>query len=93
MEYIKRNLVLKMLAVRETPSGKPHIFSIKFCDKKGNVRFFPQAISCGAGRMNEWENRMRGIQPCCSKGNPDTAHPYPVSIDRLIEFNGARVIL
>jgi hypothetical protein len=92
MSTIKRNLVLKMMAVRETPNGNPYVFSIKFCDKQGKIRFFPQAIACGAGKMNGYENRMRGVQPCCAKGNPD-GHPYPVSIDRIREFNGMEVII
>lgn len=92
METIKRNLVLKLLAIRETPAGKPHIFSIKFCDKKGKIRFFPHAIATGTGRMDPHENRMRGVQPCCASGNPE-GHPYPVSIDRIKEFNQMRVKL
>ena len=92
MGTIKRNLVLKMLAVREKPDGTPHIFSIKFADKKGKLRFFPQAIASGAGRMNEWDNRMRGVQPCCAHGTPE-GHVYPVSIDRIVEFNGMTVVL
>lgn len=31
--------MLKLLSVRELPNGKPHIFSIKFCDKNGKIRF------------------------------------------------------
>lgn len=85
-------MVLKLLSVRETPDGKPHIFSIKFCDKKGTLRFFPSAISCGAGKMDNYENRMRGVQPCCAQGNPE-GHVYPVGIDRIVEFNGMRVVL
>ncbi len=92
MGTIKRNMMLKLLAVRELPGGKPHIFSVKFCDKKGVIRFFPTAISCGAGKMDNYENRMRGIQPCCASGNPE-GHVYPVSIDRIIEFNNMKVVL
>lgn len=92
MKTIKRNLMMKMLTIRDLPNGKPHIFSVKFCDKKGKIRFFPHAISCGAGKMDNKENRMRGVQPCCPSGNPE-GHPYPVSIDRFIEFNGMRVVL
>lgn len=92
MKTIKRNLVLKLLSIREMPDGKPHIFAVKFCDKKGFIRFFPNAVSCGAGRMDNYQNRMRGIQPCCPSGHPE-GHPYPVSIDRLIEFNNMQVIL
>lgn len=92
MNTIKRNLMLKLLSVRETPDGKPHIFSVKFCDKEGKIRFFPTAISCGAGKMNNYVNRMRGVQPCCAQGNPE-GHPYPVSIDRFLEFNNMKVVL
>lgn len=92
METIKRNLMLKLLSIRETPDGKPHIFSVKFWDKNGVIRFFPSAVSCGAGKMDNYRNRMRGVQPCCASGNPE-GHPYPVSIDRFFEFNGMRVVL
>ena len=77
MKTIKRNLALKLIGVKETPDGKKHIYSIKFADKQGVIRFFPQAFSTGAGKMDNFHNRMRGIQPCCSAGNPD-GHIYPV---------------
>lgn len=74
-------------------TGKKHIYSIKFADKQGVViRFFPQAYTTGSGRGNDYVNRMRGVQPCCLQGNPE-GHIYPVSIDRIFEFNGMKVKL
>ena len=92
MKNIKRNLMLKMLSIRELPNGKPHIFSIKFVERSGKLRFLPQAISCGAGRMNIYENRMRSVQSCCSSGNPE-GHVYQVKIDRFFYLYTMSVIL
>ena len=91
-KIIKRNLVLELMAIRETPDGKKHLYSIKFADKQGVIRFFPQAYTTGSGRGNDYVNRMRGVQPCCLQGNPE-GHIYPVSIDRIFEFNGMKVKL
>lgn len=84
--------MLEIMSIRETPSGTKNIFSIKFVDKKGVLRFFPNAIATGAGKMDNYEYRLRGIQPTCPSGNPE-GHVYPVGIDRIVEFNGMRVIL
>lgn len=92
MKTIKRNLALLEMSIRELPDGKKNIFSIKFCDKKGKLRFFPHAISCGAGRMDNQEHRIRGVQPCCHSGNPQ-GHVYPIGIDRILEFNQMKVVL
>ena len=68
------------------------IFSIKFVTKEGKLLFFPQAYSCGAGRMDMSKERMRGIQPCDCKGNPEM-HIYPVNINSIVGYNGRKVVL
>lgn len=89
---MKRHEVLKELDIKETPGGKPVVFSIKFRTKKsGELIFMPQAISCGL-RMDMKANRMRGVVPVDDKCNR-TGHPTPVSIDRIVEFNGNKVYL
>lgn len=92
MKTIKRNLALLEMSIRELPDGKKNIFSIKFCDKKGILRFFPYAISSGAGRMDNKEHRVRGVRPCSPSGIPQ-GHVYPVGIDRIQAFNQMKVIL
>ena len=47
----------------------------------------PQAICCGLN-MNMKENRMRDVIPA-----DGSSHPTPVSIDRIVEFNGKKVYL
>lgn len=91
METIRRNQVLDELDIRTLPDGRKRIFSIKFVTKEGKLIFLPQAYACGAGKMNNKQFRMRGIQPCDCKGNPEY-HPYPVCIDNILQYNGKKVV-
>lgn len=88
---IRRNMVLKEMDIRWLPNGNRNIFSIKFVDKKGKLRFIPQAYMRGL-RYNVKDTRQRGIQPCDCKGNAE-GHVYPIGIDRIIMYNGMEVIL
>lgn len=89
---IRRNLVLADMDIRTDCMGKRRIFSMKFVSKEGKVYFFPQAYACGAGKMNNKEYQLRGVQPCDCKGIPE-GHPYPVDIDLILEYNKQKVIL
>lgn len=91
METILRNDMLQELDIRTTLDGRKRIFSIKFVTVEGKLVFFPQAYACGAGRMNNKAYRVRGIQPCDCKGNPEL-HVYPVNINSIIAYNGKRVV-
>jgi len=92
-EPITRQQMLQMLDIRRTPEGKPIVYSAKFVEASGKLRFFPQCIVCGAGRMNMKQQRVRGLQPCDCKGTPDPGtHVYPVRIDNILEFNGHKVV-
>ena len=90
-EPITRKQMLKMLDIRRTPEGRPIVYSAKFVEASGKLRFFPQCIVCGAGRMNMKQQRVRGLQPCDCKGQPE-GHVYPVRIDNILEFNGHKVV-
>lgn len=92
MESIRRNLVLADMDVRTDGKGKRRIFSIKFVSGDGKLYFFPQAYACGAGKMNNKEFQLRGVQPCDCRGNAE-GHPYPVNIDRIVEYNKMKVVL
>lgn len=92
MELITRKQVLDELDIRFLPDGRRRIFAIKFVTKEGKLLFFPQAYSCGAGRMDMSAERMRGIQPCDCKGNPEM-HIYPVNINSIVGYNGRKVVL
>ena len=91
MDTITRNQVLDELDIRTLPDGRKRIFSIKFVTAEGKLVFFPQAYACGAGRMNNKQYRVRGIQPCDCKGIPEL-HVYPMRIDNIITYNGKRVV-
>ena len=88
---MKRHEVLSALDFKETPDGKPVVFSIKFRTKKGECIFMPAAIACGL-KMDMKKNRMRGVQPVGRDLQP-VSHPTPMSIDRIIEFNGVNVYM
>lgn len=90
MDKITRQEVLDDLDIRTKPDGRKRIFSMKFIDKSGKIRFVPQAFSCGAGRMNMKLFRVRGIHPCDCKGNPE-GHIVPVEIYSIIQYNGKEV--
>ena len=83
--------MLNELDIRTNPNGSRRIFSIKFVTKEGKLIFVPQAYACGAGKMNNKQYRVRGIQPCDCKGNPES-HVYPVGIFNIIQYNSMRVV-
>lgn len=89
IETIRRNLVLKEIEAKETPDGKPIYFAIKFVKKDGELVFVPRAEPAGL-KVDQWKNRMRGIQPVDALGNP-SGHVTPVHIDSIVEFNGKKV--
>jgi len=90
-KLIRRNLALKEYDIKETPQGRQTIFSIKFIKNDGEIVFVPPAVACGLS-CNLKKNRLRGVMPVDQDGNR-TGHPYPVSIDAIIEWNGNKIIL
>lgn len=90
-DKIYRRIMLDVMDVRRKPDGKVAIHSIKFVDKSGKLRFFPQCFVCGAGRMDNKRYRVRGVQPCDCKGNAE-GHVYPVNIYSIVWFDKKEVI-
>jgi len=90
-EKIRRNLMLREYDVKETPSGKQTIFSIKFIKKNGEIVFMPRAVACGL-TANMSKNSIRGVVPIDKHGNK-MSHNTSVSNDAIIEWNGMEVIL
>ena len=88
---MKRHEVLKAINYKEDGHGKPVVFAIKFRTKKGELIFIPKGIACGV-KGNMSANRLRGVQPVDDRGEY-TGHPTPVSIDRIVEFNGKKVYM
>lgn len=88
---IRRNMMLKELDIRWLPNGQRNIFSIKYVDKSGKLRYIPQAYARGLP-YNLKDARQRGIQPCDCKGNAE-GHVYPAGIDVIVMFNGMEVML
>lgn len=91
MYGMKRHEVLRQLDIKETVDGKAVPFSVKFRSKGGELIFIPAGVACGL-RMDMRKNRMRGVQPV-GKDLVPVGHPTPMSIDRIVEFNGKRVYL
>ena len=90
-DSIRRNLVLKEYDIKESPSGKQSVFSIRFVKKNGELVFIPLAVACGLN-MNMKANRMRGVLPVDRTGD-SIGHPTPVNIDAIVEWNHKKVIL
>ncbi|NQU51641.1 MAG: hypothetical protein HQ522_03785 [Bacteroidetes bacterium] len=88
---IRRNLMLREFDIKETPDGNQVVFSIKFVKNDGEIVFVPAAVACGL-TCNLKKNRLRGVMPVDEKGNR-VGHPYPVSIDGILEWNGKKIIL
>lgn len=84
---ITRRQMLQQMDIRQTPDGRPIVYSVKFVEASGKLRYLPQCTICGAGRMNVKQHRVRGLQPCDCKGAPE-GHVYPVRIDNILNFNG-----
>jgi len=83
--------MLREFDIKETPDGNQVVFSIKFVKNDGEIVFVPAAVACGL-TCNLKKNRLRGVMPVDEKGNR-VGHPYPVSIDGILEWNGKKIIL
>jgi len=90
-DTIRRNLALRDYDIKETPSGQPATFSIRFVKKNGELVIIPRAVAAGLP-FNAAENRMRGVKPVDSKNN-QSGHIVAVDIDAITEWNGKRVVL
>lgn len=84
---IPARVMLADMDVRYDRYGKRRTFSLKFVSLAGKLYYLPNAYAQGAGKMNNKEYRMRGIQPCCPSGNPE-GHAYAVKITNILEYNG-----
>jgi len=84
-------MVLKEIDIRWLPNGKRNIFSIKFVDKAGRLRYFHRVFACGLA-CDMKANRFRAIQPCNQDGEA-IGHVHPVNIDLFIMYNNLEVIL
>lgn len=90
MKNIQRNTALADMDIRYKLDGTRRTFSIKFVSMQGKLYYFPNAFACGCKGMDMKANRVRGVQPCDCKGNPE-GHVYPVKIDNIIEYKGLRI--
>jgi len=88
---IRRADALREMETREKSTGRACHFSVQFYLKNGEMVSLPRAVVRGL-RADMKSNRLRGIQPVDSKGEP-IGHIYPVSIDNLREFNGKQVVI
>lgn len=90
MEKIYFREMVDELDIRRRPNGTPYIRSVKYVDRSGKLRFLPQCFVCGAGRMNNKLYRMRGLQPCDCKGNPE-GHIHAVRVRSIVWFDKKEV--
>ena len=88
---IRRADALREMETREKSSGRAAHFSVQFYLKNGELVSFGRAVVRGL-KANMKQNRLRGIQPVDSNGNP-IGHIHAVSIDNLREFNGKQVVI
>jgi hypothetical protein len=88
---IRRADALREMETREKSSGRAACFSVQFYLKNGELVSFPRAVMRGL-KADMKRNRLRGIQPVDSEGNP-IGHIHAVSIDNLREFNGMQVVI
>ena len=88
---IRRADALREMETREKSSGRAARFSVQFYLKNGELVSFPRAVVRGL-KADMKRNRLRGIQPVDSEGNP-IGHIHAVSIDNFREFNGMQVVI
>ena len=97
MEYsentasVRRMMVLREMELKDDGRGTGVVFSIKFVKSDGELVYLVSARSCGL-RGNMKKCRKRGVMPVDKAGNDISTHPYPVSIDNILEFNGRKVV-
>lgn len=89
-KWIYASTMLDDLDVRYDRYGRKRMFSMKFVTASGKIHFFPLCFAQGAGRMDNKQYRLRGIQPCDCKGNPEF-HPFPVKIFNILEYNNQKI--
>jgi hypothetical protein len=63
-KWMPASTMLDDMDIRYDRRGKRRIFSVKFVTLSGKLHYFPQCYAQGAGKMNNKEYRMRGLQPC-----------------------------
>lgn len=90
-QTIRRNLVLKEYDIKSDPQGRQVVFRIKFLKKGGEIVYLPRAVACGLP-FSMKDNRMRGVI-AVDKSGDKIGHPYPVSIDLILEWNDKNVVL
>jgi hypothetical protein len=90
-QTIRRNIALREFDIKETPSGKQVIFSIRFIKKNGESVFLPRAVASGLS-YDLKKNRLRGVVAVDAKGNK-IGHVYPVNIDLITEWNSQTIVL
>ena len=88
---IRRADALREMETREKANGKASHFSVQFYLKNGVLVSFGRAVMRGL-KADMKQNRLRGIQPVDSKGEP-IGHIHAVSIDNIREFNGQQVVI
>lgn len=88
---IRRADALREMETREKSNGIAARFSVQFYLKNGELVSFPRAVVRGL-KADMKSNRLRGIQPVDSEGNP-IGHIHAVSIDNLRKFNGMQVVI
>ena len=92
-ELIKLHLVLSELDESILPNGKKKTFSIAFISKDGERIYMNRSVKTGLN-MNLKKNAMRGVLAVNMDGDiMANAHPTPVWIWGIVEFNGRRVII
>ena len=92
---IRRADALREMETREKANGKASHFSLQFYLKNGKevTEYLAVEGSIMRGLKADMKrNRLRGIQPVDSEGNP-IGHIHAVSIDNLREFNGMQVVI
>lgn len=93
METTRRYDALREMDITTHPDGSVRLFSIGFVLKDGEYVYLPFAKKGGL-RCDITRQRVRGIIPCIANGQQmPQSHPYPVSIDNILLFNGKKVIL
>ena len=85
--FIYASTMIAKIDERYDRYGKKIIHSIKFITKTGKLHYFPQVFFQGAGRnINNKEYRLRGVQPCDCKANPE-GHPFSVKLTNILAID------
>ena len=85
------NVILEEWDEKILPNGKQKVFSVLFCNKKGELQYVSRGVACGLTHNKMKNFSFKAVQPI-DENNEACGHVIPVWIHAIFEFNNFKVI-